>query len=409
MFEDLLSAFQNFKYNRGRTLLSLLGIVIGVASVVITTSLGTSLEASMKSSFKDLNSCIISVYGNFNNQARMSNRAEVKLDDKFRSNMYKKIPEIKKIYYVSFLQATVSNKNLNAGNKEVRGIEYGWFDSQNMEFSYGGDFTLGDYADGLHKAIIGEKIAAGLFPEGDAVGKKITLYIRIGNNKTIPANFTVSGVLKNKQTLMGRASEYILIPLNIITSEFGQKGWQMIDIELYDANDVASAEVKIKEFGESYFNSKNIFEIFSIKTMIEEIQKSLNMVTIVLSGIAAISLFVGGIGIMNIMLVVVAERKKEIGIRKAIGASNYNILTLFLTESATLSLAGSVLGIIFGFLLCFVIVTKIFPSDAEIFFMPSISGAVISFVVSVFIGIFFGLYPAMQAAKLDPIKALEDI
>ncbi|CEM61226.1 hypothetical protein DWQ65_12025 [Treponema phagedenis] len=404
MFEDFITALQNFKLNKDRTFLSLLGIIIGVASVIITTSLGSSWQGSMEKFFSAFTPNVINVIA-----GRGGGRQHlIEFTESFRADVKRQIPNVKRVFYTNTFNSEVTRKNLTAGNKEIFSIEYGWLDAQKMELVYGSDFSIGDYAEGTRKAIIGETIAKGLFPEGHVVGKIITLYASNDKNKKIPISFEVTGVLKDKATVFGRAKNYVLIPRAVAIWEFGVRNGGIMEIEAYFADTVPDIEKDLEAFARERAGTPDSLYIFSMKTILEEQSKILGMVNLVLSGIAAISLLVGGIGIMNIMLVTVAERRQEIGIRKAIGASNRNILSQFLLESAALTISGAAFGICFGLLICFLLVTKVFPADAEMIFVPSRSGAIISVSVSIFIGIFFGLYPAVQAARLDPVKALEE-
>ncbi|MGI5089765.1 ABC transporter permease, partial [Treponema sp. OMZ 805] len=160
-----------------------------------------------------------------------------------------------------------------------------------------------------------------------------------------------------------------------------------------------------------YANSKNTVRIWSAQSMQKQIQSSLAMIAAVLSGIAGLSLLIGGVGIMNIMLVTVAERRQEIGIRKAIGATTGAILSQFLTESAAISIVGGGIGLAAGFLISLVAVTPIlsqFSGGSDVVLSFNMRGALLAFLISAGAGIFFGLYPAWQAGKLDPVKALEE-
>ena len=180
-------------------------------------------------------------------------------------------------------------------------------------------------------------------------------------------------------------------------------------MQIYDAAYIDTATEQIKVFSDSYAKAENTLRTFSSKELLTDISSQITLVSAILTAIAVMSLLVGGINIMNIMLVTVTERKKEIGIRKALGASETVIRNQFLVESATLSLTGGIVGMLLGGGLSMLLVQTVFQSsDFEMVFSPNITGSVIAFVVSITIGIFFGLRPAVKAARLDPVAALAD-
>ena len=205
---------------------------------------------------------------------------------------------------------------------------------------------------------------------------------------------------------------FVLIPHSFIRLQFGRKKADSVDVELYDTvMDIEAVEEAIKAASDEYANSKNAVRIWSAQSMQKQVQSSLAMIAAVLSGIAGLSLLIGGVGIMNIMLVTVAERRQEIGIRKAIGATTGAILSQFLTESAAISIVGGGIGLAAGFLISLVAVTPIlsqFSGGSDVVLSFNMRGALMAFLISAGAGIFFGLYPAWQAGKLDPVKALEE-
>lgn len=406
MFEDILSALQNFRRNKMRTLLSLLGIMIGVCSVVITMNLSSSLEASIALVFKDLSSSIVAVWPS------SWRHSAITFNDRYADMLKKRIPQIKRVFWFDTFKASVMRGRLNAGSKECYGIEYGYIEANKWHLEYGTLFTASDFMTGAQKVIIGEDIAKGLFPEGSAVGKTVTLSVNNGNASPLLFTCTVIGVLKTKTTTVGQMQRFVLIPRSFMEMQLGRKDTNSVDVELYDTvMDIQAIEDAIKAASDEYANGKNTVRIWSAQSMQKQIQSSLAMIAVVLSGVAGLSLLIGGVGIMNIMLVTVAERRQEIGIRKAIGATTGAILSQFLTESAAISIVGGGIGLAVGFLISLVAVTPIlsqFSHDSAVVLSFNIRGALIAFLISAGAGVFFGLYPAWQAGKLDPVKALEE-
>lgn len=409
MIEDFLNALHNFRTNKMRTMLSLLGIVIGVTSVVIVTTLGTSLYHSIAQQFSGFSMDVINIGAGWNPN---TNSQFIEFNDAFRNSLMKQIPKIKNIFYSSEFSASVLRGALTVGKKQVEGIEPGRLEALKLEMDYGDFFSATDYLNGFQKAVIGDGIASQLFPEGNAVGKTITLQINSGYYEIPPYNFQfeVIGVLKKKNNWLMRSSESIFVPRKFYMNQLSHSGesnvWEA-EVCVYDSADTSVVENEIKSIAAQIADGNyNAVFTFSAQQEFEQMSSVMNMVRLVLSSIAGISLLVGGIGIMNIMLVTVTERRKEIGIRKALGATRKAIAFQFLVESATLTLTGGTIGAALGIIISKLIFTLILPKTFVLMF--SFSGTVIAFGVSVFTGVFFGLHPALKAAKLDPVEALAE-
>ena len=415
MLEDFINALSNFKSNRTRTLLSLLGILIGVMSVVISTSLGSTLYVSIAQEFKDFNMDVVTVAPRMN---MSTHTPYLSFNEEYRSEVMARLPEIKRIFYVREFTAVVNRDSLSAGGKSVSAVEPDRLETLGVELEYGRNFATSDFASATQTALIGADLAKELFPEGHAVGKTLTLQIASGAGR-VPYNFTfeVIGVLKAKDNWFLRVSQSVFVNYQFYKKQLAKAGdpfeVRSAEVVVYrqeDASTVASKLINISREVALEQTKANIqgdvIWAFSAEEQFKQFSKMMSMINLVLSAIAAISLLVGGIGIMNIMLVTVTERKKEIGIRKALGATNAAIRNQFLVESATLTLLGGILGVVVGILLSRMIITKVFPSN--FIFSLNMNGIIISFMVSVGIGVFFGLYPAVKAAKLDPVVALAE-
>ena len=412
MFEDFINALYNFRTNKMRTLLSLLGIVIGVTSVIIVTSLASSLSNSMIKEFEEFSMDIINIGTQMDNPEFTGEGKIIKFDEAFRKKLMQRIPEIKHVFYSTRFPAAVIRNDLRIDSIDVEGIEAERLESHRVVMDYGSFFSSSDYSTGAEKAIIGDRIAFQLFPEGRAVGKFITLPIRSGSENSPPhiVRLQVIGVVKPKNTWVLRTSDAVFVPrkfaLRKLPGKIAETVWSA-EVAISDPKDSSNVEVKIQDFSEE-LSGGNRFAIwvYSARQQFEQMTKITGMVSLVLSAIAGISLLVGGIGIMNIMLVTVTERRREIGIRKALGATSGAIRMQFLIESASLTLTGGLIGIVLGLLISKLIVNVFFPP--EIIFLPNFSGSMIAFSVSVCTGIFFGLHPAIKAARLDPVLALAE-
>lgn len=414
VFEDFINALKNFKTNKLRTILSLSGIAIGVIAVVIIANISTSLYGSMVKLFGTAGLDLLDVepVWDFSNR-----KNSFELTEKYRQELKSHIPQIKNIFYNTSYRGVVSSKYVSGSNRRVNGIEYGYLEAKGFDLEYGDFFKLSDFASRRHIAIIGNSLAEQLFPEGNAIGKDIMLTIRYyeggGRNSNLLFYFKICGVLKSKDSPMSgqNPSAYtIFLPRAVLTEELGfSKNADAACVQVYNEADISYAEIMITNFSNEWAKkATDAVYINSWKKQFERIDKTLTMVSLVLTAISAISLIVGGINIMNIMMVTVTERKKEIGIRKALGAPHSAIVKQFLIEAATLTLSGGVFGVAAGMVLSFIIIVKFIPANIEMVFIPSVKGSFIAFFVSVFIGIFFGLKPALKAAKLDPVIALAE-
>ena len=416
MFEDFVNALNNFKSNRTRTLLSLLGILIGVMSVIIATSLGSTLYVSIAKEFKDLNMDVVVVNPRWNQN---TNLPYLNFDDDYRQQALAQIPEVKAMFFVREFNAQVYRNELYIGGKSVSAVEPGRLKALEVTIDYGRDFSISDYANGSQVALIGANVAKELFPEGNAVGKTLTLQISASGPHSTPYNFRfeVIGVLKAKDNWFLRSSDSVFVNDKFYKNNLSKAGnpfeVRSIDVVAHSQEYASLVKNRIQEVSSDIAMARSngtkkeaVIWAFSAEEQFQQFSRMMNMISLTLSAVAAISLLVGGIGIMNIMLVTVTERKKEIGIRKALGATNSDIRNQFLIESATLTLVGGILGVATGVFLSYMAVAKAFPS--YFIFSLNFNGIYFSFVVSVSIGIFFGLYPAVKAAKLDPVIALQE-
>ncbi len=407
MFEDFINALNNFKTNKMRTTLSLLGIIIGVTSVVIITTLGNSLQRSMEDEFKNYSLKVLTIGSSWDRKTR---KPAINFDDDFRKDVLEKIPEIKNMFFNQQININISRKNIKADNKTLEWAEPHQLEDLELKLDYGNFFEATDYIIGANKAIIGHALALDLFPEGNAIGKTIDLQISAGGIKSIyPVKIT--GVLKNTMTWFMQSAQSVFIPRKTYSKIYNHKNLEIYrgEIIAHDENKVPIIKAKLEKYAKDL--KPNMYKpiwINSAKSQLDQVNNMLSMVRLVIVSIAGISLLVGGIGIMNIMLVTVTERRKEIGIRKALGATNFAIKLQFLVESATLTLTGGIVGVILGMLISKLLIDKLIPPSMPLKFFFDIKGTIIAFGVSVFIGVFFGLHPAAKAAKLDPVVALGD-
>ncbi len=393
MFEDFYNALQNFKLNKTRTFLSLLGIIIGVASVIVITTLGQSATDNIKKSFGSSGLDQVSLSQGFMNRRGVTG---ITFNDNFRSELWDYIPHIKSIYYNNSLSATLMYGDISA-SANATAIEYGFLEMNNYELEEGTSFSVTDTIEGTQKAIIGSELAESLFPEGSAIGKSVIMTI-----SNVRFGFEIIAVLKSQSSGFSSTGSAVYIPRGFYTKKImPSQIANSIVLQLTDQNHATRVVEAIKNYAKEKTGQDNMLQVMSMQSMLDQYDQVLGTVSLLLSSIAAISLLVGGIGIMNIMIVTVTERRKEIGIRKALGASPNAIRLQFLVESASISLLGGILGILFGLLLSF-IATYVLDWVFSVQFVFCL----IAFLFSAFVGVFFGLSPAARAAKLDPVEAL---
>lgn len=393
MFEDFINALQNFKQNKTRTFLSLLGVIIGVASVILITTLGQSATENVKKSFGSSGLDIIKISSGFMNRRSASG---IQFNESFRTELWENIENIKKIHFINNLSATLVYGDLSVNGSGVA-IEHDYLQMYNFELEYGNFFSVTDNISGSQKIILGSEVAQALFPEGNALGKKIILV-----SSNIRFGFEVVGVLKEQSGGMENPSTSVYIPRGFYSKKIQPNPIaSSIVCQVTDQKLSTKVADNIKSYVEEKSGVENILNIMSMATFLEQYDQIMGTMTLLLSGVAAISLLVGGVGIMNIMIVTVTERKKEIGIRKALGASPRAIKLQFLVESATITLFGGFLGVIVGIALSGIVV---FAMNWE--FAIQWGACLLSFFFSAFVGVFFGLNPASRAAKLDPVAAL---
>lgn len=396
MLEDFINAIQNFSRNRMRTFLSLLGVIIGVASVIVITSMGASSTKKIEATFGSSGLDIVNLSAGFMSR-RGSSSSNIVFDEAFRQKLFDNVKNVKKIWYKNSLGTTLTYGDTSVSSNATA-IEEGYLEMYGLKLDYGNYFSVTDCVYGAQKIILGSEIASGLFPEGNAVGKQILL---VSNKVTFP--FTVTGVLKEQSSGMESSTTGAYIPRGFYSKKITPNPTAAtVMLQATKADFTTQMVTDVTNYCTQLENGiAGTVNVMSMQTMIDQMSEITKTLSLMLSAIAAISLLVGGIGIMNIMIVTVTERRQEIGIRKALGASPSAIRQQFLVESASITLMGGIMGIILGIGISLAV--EYVQSQS---YVINWSACIIAFVFSVFVGIFFGLNPASRAAKLDPVEAL---
>ena len=398
--ESIKMALDGMVSNKLRTFLTLLGIIIGVGAVIAMVSLGFGVKESIKDNISKLGSnlLMVSAGGRTATGARLAagEGAHLTFDDMLAIE--------KQVDGIAGISASVnSSYQLVAGNQNwtsrVEGTTPSNFEIQNYELDEGRLFTERDMNSRARVAVIGKTVADNLFPGDDPVGQIMRI-------KKAP--FQVIGVLKPKGSSgMGQdQDDTVIIPLTTAQNRMmGITHVQRITVQAENENVINDVQAEVEQVLRTRHKIKegdyDDFTISNMAAIMDTMMATANSITLLLGCIAAISLLVGGIGIMNIMLVSVTERTREIGIRKALGATYNNILLQFLIEAMVIGVVGGFLGVVIG-----VIASYGISSFAGWNTVISWWAIVVAVVFSVGIGLFFGIYPARKAALLDPIDAL---
>lgn len=377
--------------NRMRTLLTILGIVIGVTSVILLISVVTGLNSYITKEIQGLGSNLMFVIPGKVGGGRSPGGVQVnRLTMQDAANLKNKLVGQAEVSAVVQKISTV--KYLNKVDKDVTlvGVQANYPKLISVTFEKGRAFTTSEEAGGRRVAIIGISAENKLFGTNSSLGHTIS----VGNVK-----YEVIGVLTKRGSVFGIDQDnFVAIPLSAAQKQFGLDRLNTIYIEANKTNEVKLVQKKASDVLLKRL-SEDDFTIMTQEQTLSTISQITGVLTVALGGIAAISLIVGGIGIMNIMLVSVTERTREIGLRKALGATPGNIRTQFLIEATVLAGLGGIVGIILGILFSLVIgrfITTTVP----------LWSIVLSFGFSTAVGIIFGVAPAIRAAKLDPIQAL---
>ena len=397
--ETVAVAFQSIRANKLRSVLTMLGIIIGVAAVITMVALGTGAQKAVEEQIASMGARLLTVYPGqmFSRGVASGQRVSLTTDDydalKQGSTMLDAvIPEMQ-----SNLQLKYGNKNLNT---TIIGTTAEYVPVQNYTVAYGRNFTAGDDEARKRYAVLGADVPEQLEINPAAmIGQTILI-------RSIP--FEVIGVMepKGSQGSWSNPDENILIPLQTAKYRiFGSDRLRSLTVQvsesvpfeqgMVDMERVLRREHKIRPGGPNDFMIRNRQELLATQ------QEATQVFTSLLAGIAAVSLLVGGIGIMNIMLVSVTERTREIGVRKALGATRLNIMLQFLIEALVLCLSGGVLGILLGWG-----ASAIMANSFGWNTMISPDAVALAFGFSAAIGLIFGIWPARRAARLDPIIAL---
>ena len=391
ILESLSLAFKNIVSSKVRTLLTMLGIVIGVAAVIVIVGLGNGLANYVTESFASM--------GTKNLNVMVMSRGSTRTLDV--EDVYGIVAENQT--YLSLcspkadLSGSVKIGSKTASSTTVSGVSEDYVSIEGLEIGKGRGLQYSDIAQRNKVCVIGAYLDLAYYG-GNAVGQTL----RVGGQ-----SLSIVGILSQQSDEMeeGGADDCIYLPYSTASRFSGTISNYVITVQ--DEDRLAESKAALEDALYTFFESDSFYNIVSMSEILDTMTSMINMLVLVLAGIAAISLVVGGIGIMNIMLVSVTERTREIGIRKALGAKERYIMQQFVIEAATTSALGGILGILIGNGLS-MISTQVIGQliDGTLIVSPTVSAVALAFGISVGIGILFGYLPAKKAARLNPIDAL---
>ena len=391
-------AIKNIWSNKFRTFLTMLGIIIGIMAVMIIVGLGNGLTESMRASVSSMgmNLLQVNVYGP---RARNVDIQEMYNIIESRPDLFSGISPMVSMDRTSSA-VKVGTKSYN--QTSVIGVSEAYFGMTGTKIAQGRLLNYVDCSGYKRVCMVGDYIARVAYG-GNAIGQTI----KIGPNQ-----FTIIGVaaaeVDDPSLQEGSSDDYVYIPYTTAQRVARNAVADTYGVTTVREDQVAEGKAVLEANLQELLHSDNSYFVTSLSEMLNTLSSMIGMVVSVFTVIAAISLLVGGIGIMNIMMVSVAERTREIGIRKALGAKERSILALFVAEAATTSALGGVIGILLGYLVSAAAspLVAVVMGDPSMTISPSPSSVMIAFGVSVGIGVLFGYLPAKRAARLNPIEAL---
>lgn len=402
MTENFRIALTSLMSNKLRAGLTMLGITIGVAAVIVLVSVGQAFDTFVREQFAGIGANLVFVVGG--EDARGEFRPLTRDDVEALSDVYR-VPDAIRI----MPQRNLNNQPIRHEGREttanVQGVTELYVEVFNREVIAGRFLDASDVLSLARVAVIDQRVVEALFPDVYPVGRSI----RIGD-----VRFTVIGILGDvENSAFGPVNPVVFVPLTTVQTRLsgervlsGDRPVTFITLQARDGNSVEAVAQQIRQtLREEHnisFRDEDDFVVFTQTEVLDTFGAVTSLITVFLALLAGISLLVGGIGIMNIMLVTVTERTREIGLRKAVGAQPSDILGQFLTEAVVLSLLGGGVGVLIAILSGF-IVSALVPNLAV---TVQLSSVLLATIISVMVGVFFGSYPAGRAARLNPIDAL---
>ncbi len=401
--QAVLEALSSLMANKLRSGLTTLGIVIGVAAVIAMLAVGTGAQDAIVGSISGIGTNLLFVFSG-NTQVDVRNPKPLTLDDMRALNDPFVAPDVAQVAAIIQGQVTVSAAGETV-SATLNGVTAEYFDVRNYKVVEGQPITEEHLLGRASVALLGPELAEKLFGRSQGL---IGATVRIEGQP-----FRVIGILERKGgSAFGSQDNSVMVPITTAQTRLIPRKQNQVDliyVQAISADRVLDASQQVADVLRQRHRTPigaDDFTIFTQQDFLTTAQTITNVLTIFLGGIAAISLLVGGIGIMNIMLVSVTERTREIGLRKALGARKRDILIQFLTESSLLSMIGGMIGIVLGWLISFAVGRIAAASGTNLNPRVGLDAVLLATLFSAAVGLFFGIYPANRAANLEPVEAL---
>ncbi len=409
--QAFLEALESLAGNKMRSGLTVLGIVIGVAAVIAMLAVGKGAEESITGSITNIGTNLLFVFrgsmqeGGPNQQARTSNDRPLTLADADALNDPIAAPSIVAVAPGLELSGTLTFGGESTTTRIIGSVPTE-FEMRNFKMAEGEPISEAHILERASVVILGPQIADNLFGYHEGV-TGATVYIE-------GSPYRVIGVFESRGgSAFGSEDNQAFVPFSTARARLARGGSRdevdIIYVQAVSAESVPSASEEISQILRQRHRTpigEDDFTVFTQQQFLSTFATITGVLTIFLGGIAGISLLVGGIGIMNIMLVSVTERTREIGLRKALGARRQDILIQFLTESSVLSLVGGIIGILFGWLISFIVGRVAVATGTQFIPVVGLDAILLATIFSAAVGLFFGIYPASRAARLEPVEAL---
>ncbi len=402
LFELIRMAIISIKSSKTRSFLTMLGVIIGVSSVVLLTSIGEGVRAGIKKEFENFGTNVVFVIpgkvdissgaGNVNPASTLGANTLTQED----VNTIRSLEGVASVAPMNIGGGLLKAGENTTSSTMIIATTPDFFKLNGMTISDGRHFYQNENEESENVVVIGAKAKEALF--GDNNPLEETISFRDANLRVVGTLGKSTASLK----LFGMDFENImLIPFNTYSQITESDNIFRVIVQIKDAERISSVSEQIKSSVKVNHSGEEDFTVFKEDDILSIFDNIFGVITLMITGIAAISLVVGGIGIMNIMLVAVSERTREIGVRKAIGATFWHILIQFMTEAVMLSLMGGIIGLLVAFM-----ATKLISNFSVLTPVITTSSITLAFSVSVLVGVVFGVAPAIKAARKNPIEAL---